>query len=120
MNATAKVLQHWEDSGYGAITRLFMPARVGDTQAAQVYEFACARTGRLYIAQPPPHLSASWLLAQSLSRVLGSPVTLPLHTLLACPPAEMQVCAACRKWKTMCAYAGYQKKHLIAFYRLAP
>lgn len=50
---------------------------------SRVYEFSCARTGRLYLAVPPPGLPASWLLAQALSRELGSPaVTLPLQPFL--------------------------------------
>ena len=45
----------------------------------RVFEFACRQTKMLYMAKPPLGLSTSWLLAQVLSRELGSPVTLPLH-----------------------------------------
>ena len=36
-------------------------------------------SGRHYVAEPPPGLPLGWLLAAVVSRVLGSPVTLPLH-----------------------------------------
>jgi hypothetical protein len=62
-----------------------------------VYEFyelpggdsgsAAATVGVLYVAQPPPGLPLSALLAQVLSRALGCPFTLPLHPLLEAPDA---------------------------------
>ena len=49
----------------------------------RVYEFSSPRACQFLIARPPPGLSVSWMLAQSLSRILGSPgVTLPLHPFL--------------------------------------
>jgi hypothetical protein len=41
----------------------------------------------MYVAVPPAGLSLSSLLAQVLSRALGSPFTLPLHPLLEVPDA---------------------------------
>ncbi|GFR39737.1 hypothetical protein Agub_g219, partial [Astrephomene gubernaculifera] len=45
--------------------------------------------GRIYIAEPPSHLPVSWLLSSVVSRVLGSPVVLPLQPLFTTPPAEL-------------------------------
>jgi sacsin len=51
--------------------------------ASRVYEYAEARSGVQYVAEPPEGLPLEALLAQGISRALGSPVTLPLHPLLA-------------------------------------
>ena len=55
---------------------------------AQVYEFTDA-SGSIYIADPPPGVPLTALLAQALSRALGSPVPLPLAVLLACPAGQL-------------------------------
>ncbi len=55
---------------------------------AQVYEFLDPGSGTLYVAEPPPGLKLSALLAQSLSRLLGSPLTLPLHPLFEVEAGE--------------------------------
>ncbi|GLC59948.1 hypothetical protein PLESTB_001557000 [Pleodorina starrii] len=46
-------------------------------------------SGRIFIAEPPPHLPISWLLSSVVSRVLGSPVVLPLQPLFTTPPGEL-------------------------------
>ncbi|EFJ44918.1 hypothetical protein VOLCADRAFT_118510 [Volvox carteri f. nagariensis] len=46
--------------------------------------------GRIFIAEPPQHLPVSWLLASVVSRVLGSPVVLPLQPLFTTPSSELQ------------------------------
>jgi hypothetical protein len=53
----------------------------------QIYEYYDSSSGKLYVAVPPAGLSLSSLLAQVLSRALGSPCTLPLHPLLEVPDA---------------------------------
>ena len=42
------------------------------------------------MAIPPPHVHVTWLLASTLSRALGSPVTLPLQPCLSCGPEHME------------------------------
>eukprot|EP00798_Chlamydomonas_sp_ICE-L_P006706 gene6706-3376_t len=64
--------------------------KAGDSHAAEVFEFTCSRSNRIYIAQPPANLPAAWLLSQAMSRVLDSPITLPLQPFFSCPPHEMQ------------------------------
>lgn len=54
----------------------------------QVYEYFDSSSGIMYVAVPPPGLPLSSLLAQVLSRALGSPLTLPLHPLLEVSNAE--------------------------------
>ncbi|GLI60510.1 hypothetical protein VaNZ11_002673 [Volvox africanus] len=46
--------------------------------------------GRIFIAEPPAHLPVSWLLASAVSRVLGSPVVLPIQPLFTIPAGELQ------------------------------
>jgi hypothetical protein len=53
----------------------------------QIYEYYDSSSGTMYVAVPPAGLSLSSLLAQVLSRALGSPFTLPLHPLLEVPDA---------------------------------
>ena len=58
------------------------------TLRKQVYEFTGA-SGGIYIAEPPPGVPLSSLLAQALSHALGSPLPLPLDALLACPVGQL-------------------------------
>ena len=67
----------------GGQAALALTSSSPEVSVMRVYEFACRESGRLYIADPPPGLPPSWLLAQALSRELGSPgVTLPLQPFL--------------------------------------
>lgn len=45
----------------------------------RVFEFSCPQAQKLLIAKPPLGISTSWLLAQILSKELGSPMMLPLQ-----------------------------------------
>lgn len=48
----------------------------------------------MYIAEPPPGVQLSALLAQALSRALKSPLPLPLEPLLACPAGQLDTLRA--------------------------
>lgn len=60
-----------------------------DASAARVYHFIDRVSGLMYVAEPPPELPISCLMAQALSAALGSPVTLPLHPLFTCGPQRI-------------------------------
>ena len=55
----------------------------------QVYELTCGRTGATYIAEPPAGAPVAALLSAAASRVLGSPVPLPLDPLFSCTPKSV-------------------------------
>jgi len=55
-----------------------------------VYEFQCCRSGKQYVALPPPGLSVGWLLSIVASRALGSPVVLPLQAFFEVPLERIQ------------------------------
>lgn len=62
-----------------------------------VYEFFDQRSGMLFIAAPPPYLPLQELFSGALSRLLGSPVPLPLGALLFAPPGDViPLCRALR------------------------
>jgi hypothetical protein len=67
---------------------------MGACAARQVYEFVCARSGALYVAEPPVGVPLSALLSAAFSRALGSPVPLPLDALFGCKPEALARMAA--------------------------
>ena len=53
-------------------------------------EFEDKDSGQVYVADPPAGVSLEAVLSRMLSRLLRSPVPLPLDALLACPPESLE------------------------------
>ncbi|KXZ55127.1 hypothetical protein GPECTOR_3g279 [Gonium pectorale] len=64
------------------------PAAAGPSSSAAA-AVGALDAGRIFIAEPPPYLPVSWLLSGVVSRVLGSPISLPLQPLFTTPPSEL-------------------------------
>ncbi|GIL55476.1 hypothetical protein Vafri_11038, partial [Volvox africanus] len=82
VETTAAVTAAAASSGGGAIG-LFAKSSSGGSGSG-------SGLGRIFIAEPPAHLPVSWLLASAVSRVLGSPVVLPIQPLFTIPAGELQ------------------------------
>lgn len=55
----------------------------------QVLTFWDAKSGALYIAEPPDGIQLADLLSRAISEALGSPLMLPLSSFIAVPPGGL-------------------------------
>jgi hypothetical protein len=87
---------------------------------SQIYEYYDSSSGTMYVATPPAGLSLSSLLAQVLSRALGSPFTLPLHPLLEVPDAaQLPLLQPVLHPGGFAGYAGIRNVVCVALYCMA-
>eukprot|EP00897_Mesotaenium_endlicherianum_P007203 jgi/Mesen1/6510/ME000332S05518 len=67
---------------------LLLPSRIDITIRARTSSLPHSKRSFIYVAEPPSHVPLSGLLASVVSRLLGSPLVLPLGALLECPPGS--------------------------------